>query len=252
MKGDHSMTINKFPTFAKTVATSFQAIVKAPQVYVTGIDGDALYQRYLAAFPDGTNPISRSRPSTSARAAGTSFGAPVASSPSAIRAPSAPSGTRRPRRRRTRTTSWPPRCATPCSPRSISDLYRVGPKENSFGAATTRSLDDGGRALTWDHLHTDAIPKALQVVSPDQVRGDYRTTVQVFTRGLVELAPSALDTVLALIEANNLYRGAEHKAAVAQFPWRRRRPSQEHGAARAGHLRVDERYRSRRRASATR
>jgi hypothetical protein len=41
--------------------------------------------------------------------------------------------------------------------------------------------------------------------------------VQVFTRGLVELAPSALDTVLALIEANNLYRGTEHKAAVVQF-----------------------------------
>jgi hypothetical protein len=48
---------NKFPAFAKTVTTSFQTVVRAPQVYVTGIDGDALYQRYLAAFPEGTNPL---------------------------------------------------------------------------------------------------------------------------------------------------------------------------------------------------
>jgi hypothetical protein len=48
---------NNFPTFAKTVAASFQAIVKAAQVYVTNVDGDALYACYLAAFPEGTNPI---------------------------------------------------------------------------------------------------------------------------------------------------------------------------------------------------
>lgn len=211
------MTINHFPPFAKIVAASFQSIVKASQVFVTGVDGDALYQRYLAAFPEGTNPIFKKQTEHECsccrhfiRRAGnvvsvddqglihTIWDEAVDKAPhpynvvaSALRA-------------------W-------VLSADISDLYRVGPKETSFGAATTRSLDAGGKALTWNHLYTDAIPRTLQAASPDQVRGDYRTTVQVFTRGLVELAPSALETVLSLIEANNLYRGAEHKNAVVQF-----------------------------------
>jgi hypothetical protein len=211
------MTINNFPTFAKTVATSFQTIVKAAQVFVTGVDGDALYQRYLAAFPDGTNPIFKKQTEHECsccrqfiRRAGNVVSVND-------------QGTVR--------TVWDEAAEKALHPYNvvaaalrdavlaadISDLYRVSAKESSFGAATTRSLEVGGKALTWDHLYTDVIPKPLQAASPDQVRGDYRTTVQVFTRGLIELAPSALDTVFALIEANNLYRGAEHKAAVVQF-----------------------------------
>jgi len=211
------MTINKFQTFARTVAASFQAVVESPHVYVADVDGDALYQHYLAAFPDGTNPVVKKKTEhecSVCRSFIRRAGNVVAVSDEGVVH-----------------TIWDKAAETAPHPynfvaralryvlidASIADLYRVGPKESSFGAVTTRSLDEGGRALTWDHLHTGAIPKALQVESPDQVRGDYRTTVQVFTRGLVELAPAALDTVLGLIDANNLYRGAEHRPAVAQF-----------------------------------
>lgn len=211
------MTIDKFQPFAQIVVASFQDAVKAPQVYVTGADGDALYQRYLSSFPDGTNPVFKKQTEHECsccrhfiRRAGNAV---AVSDQGVIR------------------TIWDEAADKAPYPYSvvaaalrdavlaedISDLYRVGKNEHSFGAATTRSLDADGKALTWNHLYTDAIPKALQVDSPDQVRGDYRTTVQVFTRGLVELSSSALDTVLSLIEANNLYRGAEHKAAVVQF-----------------------------------
>lgn len=211
------MTVDKFPAFAKVVATSFQAIVKASQVYVTGVDGDALYQCYLAAFPEGTNPLFKKQTEHECscckhfiRRAGNAVSVDDRGIVSTVwddavnKAPYPYDVVAAALREAV--------CAA-----DISDLYRVSQKESSFGAATTRSLDEGGKALTWNHLYTDAIPKALQAASPDQVRGDYRTTVQVFTRGLVELAPAALDTVLALIEANNLYRGAEHKAAVVQF-----------------------------------
>jgi len=210
------MTTDKFPTFAKIVAASFQAVASAPQVYVTGADGDALYQRYLSAFPAGTNPIFRKQAEHDCsccrhfiRRAGNVV---AVSDQGVVR------------------TVWDEAAKKAPYPyefvadalrdavlaEGISDLYRVGRNETSFGADVTRSLDEGV-ARTWRHLHTGLIPEALRAASPDQARGDYRTTVQVFTRGLVELAPSALDTVLALIEANNLYRGAEHKAAVAQF-----------------------------------
>jgi hypothetical protein len=87
-----------------------------------------------------------------------------------------------------------------------------------FGAANTRSLDkETQRALTWNHFYTGEIPRHLRAGLPDTVRGDYRTTVQVFERGLLELAPSAVETVLSLVEANSLYRGEEHKPALLQF-----------------------------------
>lgn len=208
---------NQFPTFAKIVAASFQSIVKAPQVYVTGVDGDELYRRYITAFPEGTNPVYRKQTEHECsscrhfiRRAGNVVaiddGGAVRTvwDEAAFRAPypyNAVADTLR---------------DVVCA-EGISDLYRVSQKENSFGAAATRSMDEGGKAITHNHLYTDAIPKSLQAASPDQVRGDYRTTVQVFTRGLVELSPSAIDTVLSLIEANNLYRGAEHRTAIVQF-----------------------------------
>lgn len=211
------MTTSKFPTFAKIVAASFHAAIKAQHVFVTGVDGDALYHRYLAAFPAGTNPVFKKQTEHECsvcrhfiRRAGNVVSV---SDQGDIRTIWDEASEKAPH----------PYSAVATALREavlaadISDLYRVGPKDNSFGAATTRSLCDGDKVLTWNHLYTDALPKALQVASPDQVRGDYRTTVHVFTRGLVELTSSALNTVLGLIEANNLYRGAEHKTAVVQF-----------------------------------
>lgn len=211
------MTTDQFSDFARTVAASFQAIATSPQIYVTCVDGDALYRRYLDAFPAGTNPIFKKRTEHECSACRQFIrraGSVVSVDDLGLIH-----------------TVWDEAAEMAPHPYSvvatalrdavlvganICDLFRVSEKETSFGAQTTRSLNDG-RAQTWNHLYTGEIPRTLRVASPDQVRGDYRTTVQVFTRGLVELAPWALDTVLALIEANNLYRGAEHKTAVVQF-----------------------------------
>lgn len=208
---------DQFPAFARIVAASFQAVARSSQVFVTGVDGDALYQRYLAAFPEGTNPIFKKQTEHECSCCKQFIrraGNVVAVSDQGVVL-----------------TVWDdaaekapyPYNVVAASLREavlasdIADLFRVSQKEHSFGAATSRSLGEGGEAVTWNHLYTDAIPKVLQAASPDQARGDYRTTVQVFARGLEELAPSALDTVHSLIEANNLYRGAEHKRAVVEF-----------------------------------
>ena len=209
--------INNFSTFARRVATSFQDIVKGPQAFVAGVDGDELYHAYLAAFPAGTNPVFRKlteHECSCCRHFIRRAGAVIAvNTDGVVRTVWDDAAEHAP---------YPYNVVAPAlrdivRTADVVDLFRVSLKEKSFGAATTRSLDAGGKALTWNHLYTDAIPRALQAASPDQARGDYRTTVQVFTRGLVELSPAAIDTVLSLIDANNLYRGAEHRAAVAQF-----------------------------------
>ena len=56
-------------------------------------------------------------------------------------------------------------------------------------------------------------------ISRDYVekRGERRTTFEVFKRGLSELTTEALATTLDLINSNALYRGAEHKRSVEAF-----------------------------------
>lgn len=202
--------------FYRIVTASFQGVARAPQVFAAGVDGDVLWQHYLASFPAGTDPLHKTKSehdcSTCRQFVRRAGNAVSVDDQGRVR------------------TVWDGAAKEAPYPydvvagalrsavltAGISDLYRVGKSEHSFGAAVTLSMFEG-RALTWDHLHTGAIPAALQAASPDQVRGDYRTTVQVFTRGLVELRPEALDTVLSLIESNNLYRGAEHQRAVVEF-----------------------------------
>jgi hypothetical protein len=48
-------------------------------------------------------------------------------------------------------------------------------------------------------------------------QGDDRTTHAVLVRGLTELKPEAVQTVVQLIEQNNLYRGAEFKRQLEGF-----------------------------------
>jgi hypothetical protein len=72
--------------------------------------------------------------------------------------------------------------------------------------------------LAWEHFHLH-LPAACvvksDVVGPRQA--DARAAHDVLKRGLEELTMEAVDTVLELIAQNSLYRGEEHKAAVAEF-----------------------------------
>lgn len=214
------MTDN-FPAFAKLAAASLQAIFKTGKVFVVGIEPDALYRAYLAAFPEGTNPIFKERTEhdcscckhfirrvgavvsitddgkictlwdEAAEKAATPYDKVAAAMRDAVRA--AP----------------------------IVDLFRVLDKEASFGSAQTRSQDKvSQRILTWNHFYTGEIPKNLRSSAPDKVCGEYRTNVQVFERGLTELKPEAIETTLGLIDAPGearLYRGAEFRDRVLKF-----------------------------------
>lgn len=211
------MTDN-FPISAELVAVEFQNIAKSSKVFVAAVDADALWLKYLAAFPEGTDPRFKQRTEHDCSCCKQFIrraGNVVSVSDSGVivtvwdrAAEEAP---------------YPYNVVAAClrdevRAASLSDLYRVSANEVSFGAQQTHSLDkDSGKALTWNHFYTGEIPKNLRVVSPDQVRGDYQTTVQVFERGLTELAPDAVETVLSLVDANGLYRGEEHRPAIAAF-----------------------------------
>lgn len=210
--------IPNFQPFSKTVAASFQQRIKHDRAFVTNISGDDLYAAYLAAFPEGTNPLFVRRSEHDCGCC-RSFIRRVGNVVTVT-----DEGTIR--------TIWDEAAKTAAHPynvvaaamrdkvlsQPINGLFRISLKESSFGNATTNSLEpDTKRVLTWEHFYTGEIARSLRAASPGQVCGDYATTVSVFERGLKELIPSSLEEVLSLIAANGLYRGEEHKSSLVNF-----------------------------------
>jgi hypothetical protein len=181
------------------------------------VDGDALYQAYLAAFPEGTNPIFKNRTEhdcSCCRQFIRRVGGVVAINNDTL------------------VTVWDKAAESAPEPykvvaivlrdlvknANISDIFKVNPSEKSFGAKQSVSLNkETERVQKWNHFYTGDIAACCYSANPDQVRGDYRTTVQVYERGLRELSVKAIDDVLDLIAQNALYRGEEHKKALVQF-----------------------------------
>ena len=204
--------------FYKLVADTFQALVKNHNVFVVAVEGDALWAAYLAAFPEGSNPLFKQKTEHDCascrhfiRRAGNVV---VLDDLGKVHTVWDQAAEKAPEPYQTVATQLRDLLRSA----DIADLFRVGLNETSFGAVQTRSFEkETGHALTWNHLHTGEIPRNLRTDSPEAVRGDYRTTVQVFERGLVEFTPDAVETVRGLLNTNALYRGEEHKPALLEF-----------------------------------
>jgi len=220
------MTIDGFSTFAQIVASSFQEVARGSIVFVSAVDGEALYEEYLAAFPPGTNLLYKKRTEHDCSCCKQFIRRAGAVVSPIWYAGNGDDATGEMRTIWDRAVEEAPAHYRTVASRlqeavrraPIGSIYRVSEKETSFGTAQSRAYDKAtGQAMTWDHFYTGNIPRALRVESPAQVRGDYETSLMVFRRGLLELTPDALETVLSLIEAGSLYRGEEHKLAVSAF-----------------------------------
>lgn len=95
---------------------------------------------------------------------------------------------------------------------SIVSLFRT--KEPNAGHKPNVEIIDG-KPHTWNHFYAD-MGKALDKNAAATV-GAFVTNVGVMKRGLEEITPSAVDSVIDLIEADNLYRGDEQKNNLKTF-----------------------------------
>lgn len=72
--------------------------------------------------------------------------------------------------------------------------------------------------LAWEHFHLrlpGGVVRDKAAIGP--ARAEARATFDVLKRGLEELTLEAVDTVLELVAQNSLYRGEEHKRALTEF-----------------------------------
>lgn len=97
----------------------------------------------------------------------------------------------------------------------IVSVFRT--KELEYGVGHNYDAQD----RRYDHFHCDVAARHRSP-TPDTSRGEKDAIFQVCHRGLTEIRDADLDAVLELIDANSLYRGVEHKPAIVGFRQLRR------------------------------
>jgi hypothetical protein len=203
----------KFPVFASAVEARFRAMSAGE---LLSVDSPDIFDIYLAAFPEGTNPIFRVRTEHDCsmdKQFIRNLGRVVSIEDGRVQ------------------TVWDiPNLPYPydvvaaaladhVKQLAISSVFRT--KERKYGAKSSiehRVDPVSGLPTThrWDHFWGDVADKHF-TTKPEEVRGSINTTFQVFKRGLDELTISAFDTVIDLIDSNSVYRGAEFRKAVSDF-----------------------------------
>lgn len=208
--------MHTFQNFTDKVYRELHNLVQdRAEVYISDVNGDALWQTYLGAFPPGTDPLFKKRTEhdcSVCRSFIRRVGGMLVLSHGNIQ------------------TIWDGAAAwddtygtvakalqAKLRASEIQDIFRVGLKETQFGAKVTRSVDERKVVSEWHHFYTVNLPSHLCVGLPDTARGQARTTFQVFERGMVGLSPEAVETVATLIKEKNLYRGEEHQHSVLEF-----------------------------------
>jgi hypothetical protein len=203
-----------FKPFGTAIHNRFMALSQH-ELYVTAA-GQDVWDKYLASFPEGTNPIFKTNTEhdcSCCKQFVRNIGPVVAIIDGRMQSLWSVENLDSPYKEVAEALD-----AFVLS-QPISDLFR--PSESSYGAELTPQLVKGlGQQLDviipWSHFH-GVIAQRHRSATPDKARGDYRTSMQVFRRGLEELKPAAVAQTLELIDSNAIYRGAEFKTSAQAF-----------------------------------
>lgn len=201
----------EFSTFKTAVAKQFEKMAKH-HLFRTGAEKDAMWAAYLAAFPEGTNPIYRERTEhdcNCCKAFIRAVGNVVAIIDGQL------------------VSVWDARIDDPAYQAvadAMAQLVKSKPIANTFlhferTAGTDRTLVDRMDGVaSWSHFFVN-LPKqyVMKGVEIASVLGETRAHHDVLARSLETITDEAIDTVLDLIAQNALYRGQENQATVAAF-----------------------------------
>lgn len=204
-----------FNQFSQAVRTKWETMVKNNEVFQLDVEKDVLWDLYLASFPEGTNPIYIERTEHDCNCckqfirnigrAVTIGGDGKLDSVWNLEGLPYPYDV------------VAAQLHAVAQTHQINTIYRTVEKE--FGKEVTYQLptEDGAtaRMITWNHFSGKT--GKVQSATTGKEMGQHQTNVGVFRRGLEELTPEAFQTVLDLIQADNLYKGAEWKQRLQDF-----------------------------------
>lgn len=197
-----------FKAFVDAVDARYKAMQKdATEFFV--VDVPDLFEAYINAFPEGSNPIFRERTEHDCNTCKhfvRNLGKVVTIKSGKIN------------------TIWDVEglpypydvvaaaLSDVVSNAAIVSVFRT--KFSTYGHQ--KNVDNHDPGITWHHFH-GKVPSGCLVSDPGAVKGRVESLVGVFRRGLQEIRQADLDTVLDLIKQNALYRGREFNKVVQDF-----------------------------------
>lgn len=204
-----------FPLFSKQIRANFDGFIRnikeGHEIFVVDVNPDMLWEYYLEAFPDGENPVFRTRTEHDCSCC-RNFIKNVAGLIQVIDGEVM--------------TVWDNCTSLPYPYNAVGDamnefvrtffirnIYRTA--QTSYGAEMTRELLEG-TTRTWHHFSA-SMPFGIIRDDVPEFQGTMTANAQVFRRGLDEITSEATETIIELIKENSIYRGEEHLAAVTGF-----------------------------------
>lgn len=206
--------MSDFRVFKAAVAAQFALLTQNESpLFVVDLTKEQLWDTYLGSFPEGSNPIYRKRTvhdCSCCRHFIRDLGPVVGIVDNQL------------------VSIWDIDVPEPFKTvaAAMKRLVQTSPvidrffsKFPSIGTDSNKGMNEDGTVETYDHFFAK-LPKYLQVTgrdSVDTVKAGHRDSMAVFRRSLDTLTEDAAETVLDLIQQGSLYRGEEHKNAVATF-----------------------------------
>lgn len=199
--------MSNFKPFGEAIHRRFESMALTTNMFVTSIDPDELYEHYLAAFPEGTNPMFRERTEhdcSTCRNFIKHLGNVVIIKDG-----------------RTQTV-WDVKAEYPYDvvAASMKLLIENSPivglfksPEHQYGALTTTTQATGE---TYNHF-CGVLTANQRHPNYAQLRGEYDVQAAMLKTAFDTFTEDALITVQELIASNNLYLGDQFKGAVNQF-----------------------------------
>jgi len=204
-----------FVNLKNAVAKQFAEMIKSENAFETSISGDDLWNTYLKSFPEGSNPIYRERTQHDCSCCKhfiRTIGGMVSIVNGKIQ------------------TIWDGAAESDIGfykevAQAMADLVRSGTIVGKFlhfekTVGTDKSFEAtvSGEPKRWDHFHLNLPPFMVAPSSSiGTLSGEFKSTFDVFYRGLTELTPDSLDTFIELTNQGSLYRGDEYLGAVKAF-----------------------------------
>ena len=191
-------------------------LANATHLFVADVSKDEMWQTYLNAFPEGSNPIMRTRTEhdcSCCRHFMRDFGNVVSIKDGMVN------------------TIWdfPTKHLGNYGPvvKAMSDLIHSRPVRDIFvtdiskiGTDKTPEMFEDGEVYNWQHFYYE-LPNGFVMPTKrstkDTIRGNAHSNKDVFKRSLEELTTDSIETVLELIASNSLYKGEEWKAQLETF-----------------------------------
>ena len=203
--------MSQFNVFATAIRKRFQEMSQE-SLFEVAIGRDMVWETYLASFPSGTNPIFRQRTEYDCSCCKSfirNTGGVAAIQNGALSSIWDLNGLPEPYQ------TVADAMAAYVKGLAVRDVFLT--PYTVHGTALSREMIDD-RVHEWHHFAVD-IPRAFIISKAklDERRGEMRTTHAVLLRGLTELKPEAVATVIDLIQSNSIYRGLEFARQIVEF-----------------------------------